>query len=179
MKSVLADAEVYIINNYLDDKEGRLFNWLANNLGWSAPMAGGRKTATLGADYYFSGRMHHGAEIPRPVQKVMDRINKTYNLNLNMCHANFYTNSSAGLGFHQDNEREIVPGSSVVSLTLGVARPFWFQKVADGRRKSFMLNNGTLCIMGKDSQVKYKHGLLSDKDITGQRISLTFREFFV
>ena len=81
--------------------------------------------------------------------------------------------------FHTDKEPDLVVGSTVVSMSLGASRTFWFKCNRTKREKGFILNDGDLCIMGKDSQIKYQHGLKSEisSEVIFERISITFREF--
>jgi hypothetical protein len=54
-----------------------------------------------------------------------------------------------------------------------------FAKLKKSYEKGFLLKDGDLCIMGKDSQIKYQHGLKSEisSEVICERISITFREF--
>lgn len=177
MQSILANAEVYIIPGYGLNTQ-LLFDTLLSEVNWTNYSNRTRRMhCTMGRDYCFSGRMHKAEVIHPYIQRLMDRINKDFNLNLNSVYINYYPDASTSLAFHTDREKQLVEGSTVVSLSLGASRNFWFKCVKTKRERCWLLEDGDLCIMGKDSQVNYQHGLKADKELVGSRISITFREF--
>ena len=179
MKSILLNAEVYIIEAYGINTD-ILFKTLKDQLPWTSYSNRTKRLhCTMGRDYTFSGRTHKAHPIHPYIQKLMDRINKDFNLNLNSVYVNYYPDSSTGLAYHVDREEQLVEGSTVVSMSLGASRTFWFKCNSTRREKGFLLKDGDLCIMGKDSQIKYQHGLKSEisSEVICGRISITFREF--
>lgn len=177
MKSILSNADVFVVPNWGMNTD-ILFKALLEQCPWTKySNCTKRMHCIMGADYPFSGRVHKASTMHPYVQRVMDRINKEFGLNLNSVYMNYYPDATVGLAYHQDREHIIVPGSTVVSLSLGASRTFWFKKVSDKREKGWLLNDGDLVIMGKDSQVMYQHGLKAEPELLGARISITFREF--
>ena len=64
------------------------------------------------------------------------------------------------LGPHQDKTQDLVPGSSIVSISLGATRTFRISKKEGGKKikvKDYELTNGTVIIMRKEMQDKYYH----------------------
>ena len=87
------------------------------------------------------------------------------------------------LGPHQDKTQDLVPGSSIVSISLGATRTFRISKKEGGKKikvKDYELTNGTVIIMRKEMQDKYYHEIVKVNGEKGKkigpRINITFRK---
>ena len=97
MKSILLNAEVYIIEAYGINTD-ILFKTLKDQLPWTSYSNRTKRLhCTMGRDYTFSGRTHKAHPIHPYIKKLMDRINKDFNLKLNSVYVNYYPDSSTGL----------------------------------------------------------------------------------
>lgn len=97
------------------------------------------------------------------------------NESYNSCLLNYYPNGNSGMGWHSDNERSIVPNSSIASISLGASRKFAFKQKSDKTTFSLVLENGSLLEMRGITQSHWLHSLPKSKKITEPRINLTFR----
>jgi alkylated DNA repair dioxygenase AlkB len=79
------------------------------------------------------------------------------------------------MGWHQDNEKEMVAGSSIASLSFGAARKFAFKHATTNERLDIELANGSLLDMKGAIQQYWYHSLPKTKRIKQMRINLTFR----
>jgi alkylated DNA repair dioxygenase AlkB len=89
---------------------------------------------------------------------------------------NFYRDAADSVAMHSDHNELLVPGSPVVLLSLGTARPMRIQSKAKPRRVfSVLLEPGSLLTMGGAAQEHWEHGIPKLRDSVGPRISLAFR----
>lgn len=97
---------------------------------------------------------------------------------------NRYKDGSNHIGEHRDDEKDLVPQSSIASLSFGQKREFVF-KHKDSRGKCakrkdikpvrFSLDSGCLLVMRYPTNTNWYHSLPIRKTAPGPRISLTFR----
>lgn len=95
----------------------------------------------------------------------------------NSCLLNLYHSGEEGMGWHSDNEPELVNNSSIASLSLGSTRKFAFKHKESGKKVELFLEGGSLLDMKGEVQHFWKHALPKSKKITKPRINLTFRRF--
>ena len=131
--------------------------------------------------YSYGNRTHSPIPFPHPdnyIHTILGHLklvlpNYVYNSVL----ITKYNSGGDYLGFHSDNEDEIAPGSSIVTISLGATRSVKFQQM-DGQAtinlQSLEVNHGDIFIMSKESQHLYQHSVPSI-DCTGPRISITCR----
>jgi alkylated DNA repair dioxygenase AlkB len=79
------------------------------------------------------------------------------------------------MSWHRDNEKEIVPESSIASVSFGAARKFAFKHVATAQKIELMLDAGSVLDMRGPIQQHWYHALPPSKKIKDLRVNLTFR----
>lgn len=97
----------------------------------------------------------------------------------NACLLNYYHDGSEAMGWHSDDEKSIVPCSTIASLSLGNPRKFSFRHKKTRQLISLELVNGSLLVMKGTTQLHWQHSLPKSKKIKGPRINLTFRNMVV
>ena len=139
-----------------------------------------RKVCSIGKEYSYSGQTQKAVDwsVYPPLKSLVDRINKELGTNFNSVLLNWYpgNNARSGINPHSDNEREIVRGSSVLSVSLGASVNFYLTSNDGNEQIKVQLNDGDVFLMGENAQLFYKHHIpytVMKKD----RISLTFRQF--
>ena len=84
------------------------------------------------------------------------------------------------IGFHSDDNEEIVCGTPIVSFSFGRSVCFEFaDKVSDAALESIILESGDVVIMGPGCQQHYRHGVrqkLKPKHGNDFRLNITFRQ---
>lgn len=133
--------------------------------------------------YNFNGmKMKSQKEIPECLNKIYDFANSRCKNKFNQMLINWYKNGHDYIGFHSDDEKEIVEESDIFSLTLcdkSCKRIFRIKKeqqtVCD-----IELKNRVYIIMGGKFQKELKHGVpkISGKkgENCGRRVNITFRQ---
>jgi alkylated DNA repair dioxygenase AlkB len=79
------------------------------------------------------------------------------------------------MGWHSDDEPELVQTAPIASMSLGAARKFSFKHKTDKTNASLMLENGSVLIMHAPTQSFWNHSLVKTTRPVGPRINLTFR----
>lgn len=106
-------------------------------------------------------------------EMVESATNETYN----SCLLNLYHNGNEGMGWHTDNEKELVKHSSIASLSMGAERRFIFKHRESKKKVELLLQNGSLLDMKREIQDYWLHSLPKTKKINSPRINLTFRKY--
>lgn len=93
----------------------------------------------------------------------------------NSCLLNLYPQGSDGMGWHSDDEKELMPLATIASISLGGDRKFSFKHRLTKETVSLTLQNGSLLLMKGATQKHWLHQLPKTKKNIGPRINLTFR----
>lgn len=183
------DGEVIDYGLLLNAKDCQFYlNTLLNTNFWShdeivmfgKKIITDRKIAWIGDSdhqYFYSGT-HKKAHIWTPELIELKRLvelktGQTYN----SCLLNLYHNGNEGLGWHQDNEKEINQNQGIASLSFGAARKFSFKHIESKQKVDIVLEPGRLLLMKGETQKNWLHSLPKSKKIQKPRVNLTFRYF--
>lgn len=181
------DGEAYYHGRaFAADECGRILRSLIADIPWShdeTVMFGkrivtARKVAWFadgGIPYAYSGtvkRAHDWTELLLGLKREVEgRTGAEYN----SCLLNLYHHGGEGMGWHSDDEKSIVPGSSIASLSFGAQRKFSFRHRGGKETVSVILENGSLLDMRGDTQRYWLHRLPKMKKVSAPRVNLTFR----
>lgn len=127
-------------------------------------------------EYTYSNKTKKGLAWTPSLLSIRELVSKYTHQNYNACLLNLYHDGEEGMGWHSDDEREIVPNSSIASLSIGAERKFSFKHKATKETQSLLLQNGSLLEMAGSLQQNWWHALPKSKKVNGPRINLTFRQ---
>ena len=127
-------------------------------------------------EYTYSNKTKKGLPWTTSLLSIRELVSKHTHQNYNACLLNLYHDGEEGMGWHSDDEREIVPNSSIASLSIGAERKFSFKHKATKETQSLLLQNGSLLEMAGSLQQNWWHALPKSKKVNGPRINLTFRQ---
>ena len=82
------------------------------------------------------------------------------------------------MGWHSDNEKELIRDGVIASVSLGAERKFSFRHKKNKEKIDLILGNGSLLVMKEQIQTHWMHQLHKSKKIKEPRINLTFRTIF-
>ncbi|RED96660.1 2-oxoglutarate-Fe(II)-dependent oxygenase superfamily protein [Marinoscillum furvescens DSM 4134] len=82
---------------------------------------------------------------------------------------------SQGMGWHSDDEPEMLPFGAIASVSLGAERKFVFKHKKLNTKVELWLAPGSLLVMKGMTQRHWLHSLPKSKKIKEPRINLTFR----
>jgi alkylated DNA repair dioxygenase AlkB len=131
--------------------------------------------ADAGITYTYAGVKKSGLQWTEPLLDIKQKVEAITGANYNACLLNLYHEGEEGMGWHRDNEKEIVAESSIASVSLGAARKFAFKHATTNERLDIELANGSLLDMKGPIQQNWYHSLPKSMRIKQLRINLTFR----
>ncbi|MHA8052502.1 alpha-ketoglutarate-dependent dioxygenase AlkB family protein [Aquirufa sp. OSTEICH-129A] len=128
-----------------------------------------------GKSYAYSGSQKQAQTWTPLLSEIKNQVEAICLSSYNACLLNLYHDGNEGMGWHSDNEKSIVPHSSIASLSLGSQRRFDLKHQKSGEKISVDLKNGQLINMQGVIQEHWKHALAKSKKVKDLRINLTFR----
>lgn len=131
--------------------------------------------ADAGITYTYAGVKKIGLLWTEALLEIKQKVEGITGARYNSCLLNLYHEGEEGMGWHQDNEKEMVEGSSIASLSLGAVRRFAFKHATTNERLDIELANGSLLDMKGPIQQYWYHSLPKTKKVKQIRINLTFR----
>jgi len=129
--------------------------------------------------YTYSGKLKIGLPWSQELLVIKELLESLTKSKYNACLLNLYHNGDESMGWHSDDEKEIITESSIASLSLGAERKFSFKHKATKERISVLLENGSLLEMKGAIQKNWWHALPKSKKIIAPRINLTFRQMII
>lgn len=174
------------ISSYVEDYFDETFNHLLN-LKW-LEVTEARKEYFMSDEQisykYGSGvaaRIYTSSPFSDPIGRLMDRLNKEYNCNYNVCFLNRYDTQKNALGWHADDSPEMNTKHAICVISFGAEREIWVkEKSFKGeipKEDRYLLENGSLFIMPAGFQENNFHKIPRCDKACGIRISLTFRNY--
>ena len=131
--------------------------------------------ADAGITYTYAGVKKHGLTWTSNLLQIKEKVESITGAKYNACLLNLYHEGEEGMGWHQDNEVEMVAESSIASLSFGAVRKFAFKHAKTNERLDIVLENGSLLDMKGTIQNNWYHSLPKTKKVKQLRINLTFR----
>ena len=131
--------------------------------------------ADAGITYTYAGVKKSGLQWTDTLLEIKQKVEAITGATYNACLLNLYHEGEEGMGWHRDNEKEIIPESSIASLSFGAVRKFAFKHATTNERLDIELENGSLLDMKGAIQGHWYHALPKTTRIKQLRINLTFR----
>ncbi len=137
-----------------------------------------RRQKAFGRDYAFSGTVSVAADIPDELAPFLSWAQNALDARLNGLLLNWYDGEQGDyIGAHRDSEVGLIPGSRIVTISLGATRTFRMDRVGEKARRDFTVGNGSVLIIPWETNRAWKHGVPHFARDTGRRISITLRAF--
>ena len=127
-------------------------------------------------------RTYYSEKFSPVVEEIINKLNKDFDLNYNVCFLNRYDTGSSQLGWHSDDEPEMNSAHPIAGISFGQSREIWFKEksVLDSaltKENKQMLDKGSLFVMPPGFQEKFVHRIPTASSKSATRISLTFRNY--
>lgn len=129
-----------------------------------------------GCDYCYSGLKVSPFPWPKYALKLKNKITRELGGDYNSLLVNLYQNGNEYMGWHSDNEPELVDGADIVSVSLGARRDFMVRQKATGKQESIALEHGDLLIMHSPMQQTWQHCVPKRLKVDEPRLNFTFRK---
>jgi alkylated DNA repair dioxygenase AlkB len=185
------DGQAIYFGSIVNEEEKLFyFNNLLNNIEWKnevvimfgKEITTKRKVAFYSDDkieYTYSKQTKYGLAWTDALFKLKQIIESYTGVNYNACLLNLYHDGNEGMGWHSDDEKKIIPNSSIASLSLGAERKFSFKHKISKETVSIMLEHGSLLEMRGTIQKNWWHAMPKSSKVTAPRINLTFRQLLL
>lgn len=132
--------------------------------------------------YMFSSTLknsEHYEELPVILQPLFNYMKRRYGEEFNSVVVNFYDDKDNKIPYHQDYDATIPDDSVIAIITLNEvstdARTLRFK--SECTNVHIQTTSGSVILFNKRANMMYWHGVLTDSEIAGSRISITFRRF--
>jgi alkylated DNA repair dioxygenase AlkB len=134
----------------------------------------------LGCVYRYSGLLQTPQPWTPPLLDLRERLESGLGVRFNSLLLNRYRSGADRMGWHADDEPELVADHPIASLSLGASRSLRFrprpQRAGAGSPpRSVPLNDGDLLVMEAPTQRHWQHALPERRRLGAERINLTFR----
>ena len=139
-----------------------------------------RSTCYYGSIPYSYGKViHQSKEMPKSesyLSSILDHVTQVFpTFEFNSVLITKFNNGSDYLGFHSDDEPEILPDSKILTLSFGETRTLVFKSINEsGPIQTFFVRHGDAYIMSRESQDIFRHSIPADNSFES-RISITLR----
>ena len=140
-----------------------------------------RKTAWYGDrafNYTYSKIKRTALPWTNELLEIKHIVENNESTKFNSCLLNLYHDGDDGMGWHSDNEKELIRDGVIASVSLGAERKFSFKHKKNKEKIDLILGNGSLLVMKEQIQTHWMHQLPKSKKIKEPRINLTFRTIF-
>jgi alkylated DNA repair dioxygenase AlkB len=133
-----------------------------------------------GCRYRYSGLVQTPQPWTLPLLNLRERLEGGLGVRFNSLLLNRYRTGADRMGWHADDEPELVADHPIASLSLGASRSLRFrprpQRAGSGSPpRSVPLDDGDLLVMEGPTQRHWQHALPERRRLGGERINLTFR----
>lgn len=139
-----------------------------------------RWNLSYGQSYTFAGKVNTGNEIVHPyMKKLLSWVIKHSGKEYKQVLVNWYQDGNHYIGWHSDDEKQLVKNSPIYSFSFGQDRAFKIKSKDKTVNKTLNMPNNSLIIMGGEMQKYYKHSVPKRalSKVSKRRINITFRLF--
>lgn len=181
---------VYYPNFISKDNSLQVYNALLQEVSWNSDVlklfgktiTTRRKVAFQGDSgiaYTYSGFKKTASIWTPEVMKIKHAVEQITGNTFNSCLLNLYHNGTEGMGWHSDDEKEMLPHGCIASVSLGAERTMAFRHKQKTASIQFQLETGSLLLMEGAIQEYWQHSLPVRKKVLEPRINLTFRSIIL
>ena len=129
-------------------------------------------------DYYYTGRSNKALPLPTELHPLRAWCQEKVDTRLNGAFINWYDGTLGHhIGPHRDSVVNLIPGSPIVTISLGEERIFRMRNWKGPGRRDFLVTNGAVIVIPWATNLAWTHAVTCRKSHRGRRVSITFRAF--
>lgn len=132
--------------------------------------------ADEGCTYRYRGSQTESVRFTRQLDTLRANLKDQLDVPFNYVLATQYRNGDDYVGWHADDERDLVPGQTIANVSLGEAREFRIKNRDGTFDERVITDHGSLLLMYGHILRTTKHSLLRTRRLIGPRVVLSFRE---
>ena len=132
--------------------------------------------ALTNRSYTYAGQTKQALIMTPPLLELKHMVEQLSQATFNSCLLNWYHNGTEAMGWHRDNERELVADGVIASISFGESRIFRFKHIKTTDIYSITLESGSVLIMRGAVHESWRHELRKAPSQENGRINITFRQ---
>jgi len=137
-----------------------------------------RWSEAYGQDYRYSGTLHRASPLPDMLTPLLSWSKMKVDGRLNGVLVNWYDGSLGHkMGAHRDDEKELVAGAPIVTISFGEARTFRLRRWQGRDRHDIEVADNSVLVLPYATNIAFTHEVPASKQRMGRRISVTLRAF--
>lgn len=182
------DGELYYTEHFISEPQADAwFAQLIKDIPWQADQVKifGKIITTKrmvawfgdeGLSYTYAGFQKQSLPWTPLLNEVKIKVEDQCGEKFNACLLNLYHDGKEAMGWHRDNEKDLIKHGTIASVSLGAKRKFCFKHLDEKKKLEIPLAHGSLLTMKGIIQDHWQHTLPAMKRIEDARINLTFRQ---
>lgn len=132
----------------------------------------------FGRDYRYSKTTNAALPVPPDLQPFLEWARLAVDARLNGLLLNWYDGALGHyIGKHRDSVTGLVPGTPIVTISLGDTRTFRLRPWKGEGVRDVSVSHGTVLVMPWETNRAWTHEVPRTKHSVGRRISITLRAF--
>ena len=137
-----------------------------------------RWSEAYGQDYRYSGTLHRASPLPDMLTPLLSWSKMKVDGRLNGVLVNWYDGSLGHkMGAHRDDEKELVAGAPIITISFGEARTFRLRRWKGRDRHDIEVADNSVLVLPYATNIAFTHEVPASKQGIGRRISVTLRAF--
>ena len=137
-----------------------------------------RWSEAYGQDYRYSGTLHRASPLPDMLTPLLSWSKRKVDGRLNGVLVNWYDGSLGHkMGAHRDDEKELVAGAPIITISFGEARTFRLRRWKGRDRHDIEVADNSVLVLPYATNIAFTHEVPASKQGIGRRISVTLRAF--
>lgn len=129
-----------------------------------------------GCTYRYRGSQTEPIRFTAPLEQIRQMLRKYLDVPFNYLLATKYRDGNDYVGWHADDERDLVQGQTIANVSLGETREFRIKSHDGSIDERVSTNHGSLLLMRGEIHRTTKHMLVRTRRLIGARVVLSFRE---
>lgn len=131
-----------------------------------------------GKDYRYTGARNNALPIPGVLKPYIDWCREHIDERLNALLLNWYDGQKNHyIGAHRDDQRDLVEGSPIVTISQGEARVFRMRPYKKEGFQDVLMEDGDVIVIPWETNKSWTHEVPKFSKYQGKRISITLRVF--
>ena len=132
--------------------------------------------ADEGCTYRYRGSQMDSIRFSSPLEKLRRQLVEAVGVDFNYALATQYRTGADYVGWHSDDERDLVPDRTIANVSLGGVREFRIKGRTGTYCENIETEHGSLLLMHADLHKTTKHTLIKTRRPVEPRVVLSFRE---
>ena len=132
--------------------------------------------ADEGCTYRYRGSQTEPVRLTQPLDSLRQKLQAQLDVPFNYVLATKYRNGNDYVGWHADDERDLVPGQTIANVSLGEVREFRIKNRDGSFDEKVSTHHGSLLLMRGEILRTTKHTLIRTRRLIGPRVVLSYRE---